>query len=295
MKRWVNVVIKTTEDNLSPRDHKRVSDFVDAMAGIQLPESKKSMIEGRLRKRQRMLGLDSLHAYIDHVLDSPEGAIEQPYLLDAITTNKTDFYREIGHFKFLHNYITDALVSSGRITTTQPFRIWSAGCSSGEEPYTLAFEMMEISQAFPDFRFEIYATDISISCLKTAATGIYPHEKIESMPLALRRKYLLRSKEKSKNLIRISPEVRQCVKFFEFNLLTGNYHFNHIYDVILCRNVMIYFSDEGRSTVIQGFHKTLAHNGLLILGHSESLANKTSIFTQLQPTIYCKADLRRAR
>lgn len=274
------------QDGLSAKDHKRISDFIDAVTGIQLPESKRSLIEGRLRKRQRLLGLDSLHAYIDHVLDSPDGAAEKPHLLDVMTTNKTDFYREKDHFIFLRQHITQTLLPRGLVGRNRPLRIWSAGCSSGEEPYTLAFEMLEIEQEFSDFRFEIHATDISMTCLKAAAMGIYAHERVEPMPLALRKKYLLKSKNPAENLVRIAPEVRNRVKFFEFNLLTGNVAADRRYDVIFCRNVMIYFSDEGRRKVIDLFHQCLTPEGTLFVGHSESLANKTSVFVQVQPTIY---------
>ncbi|MFD2112107.1 CheR family methyltransferase [Thiorhodococcus fuscus] len=282
------------QDALSARDHRRVADYVGRVAGIQLPESKHALIEGRLRKRQHARGLRSLRDYIDFALDEQAGAEERPHLIDAITTNKTDFYREPAHFRFLREHVLGEIAVRRDRGWRVPLRIWSAGCASGEEPYTLAMEMLELRRMHPDFRFEIRATDISASSLAIARTAIYPHQRVASMPLPLRRRYLLRSRDRSLDLVRMAPEVRERVRFASFNLLTDAYDVPDSPDIVLCRNVMIYFSHPDRDRIVARFARILPPGGLLLVGHSESLSGSESsggsgtAFVQIQPAIYRK-------
>ena len=274
------------QDSLTERDHKRVARYIEQTAGIQLPESKRSLIEGRLRKRQRTRGMSSLRDYLNFVFDSAEGEEERVFLLDAITTNKTDFYREPDHFKILRRHIEQNLAPHRKQGWSRPLRLWSAGCSSGEEPYTLAMEMLEVQRQYSTFNFDILATDISVSCLTMAKNATYPHARIEPVSMELRRRYLLRSKDNSRDLVRIAPEVRRYVGFEEFNLLTDLYDFKHKFDVIFCRNVMIYFNNEDRGQICQRFSNALVEGGLLFIGHSESLMDRDTNFRQISPTVY---------
>lgn len=276
----------TQADPLSERDHRRVARYIEQVAGIQLPSAKRSLIEGRLRKRQRATGHASLHAYIDHVLESADGAGERLYLLDALTTNKTEFYREASHFTFLRKHITQDLAGRRLAGWKRPLRIWSAGCSSGEEPYTLAMEMLEMRRQHPGFSCDILATDISVSSLQKARKGVYPHERIEPVPMELRRRYLLRSRDKASNLVSMAPELRQKIRFDTFNLLTDRYEFRHPFDAIFCRNVMIYFNNEDRAQIVHNFAQSLSHDGLLFIGHSETLSGHHDGFAQQIPAVY---------
>lgn len=274
------------QDHLSERDHKRVARFIEHIAGIQLPAAKRSLIEGRLRKRQRALGHKSLHSYIDYALDSEAGKVERIQLLDAITTNKTDFYREPDHFQVLRQHVLSELARERDRGWKQPLRVWSAGCSSGEEPYTLAIEMLELRQQLPGLRFEILATDISVSSLDTAKRATYPHNRIEVMPMDLRRKYLMRSRKPEQNLVRMAPEVRKPVTFRSFNLLTDAYDFPARFDVIFCRNVMIYFNNDDKAQIVGRFSHKLVAGGLLFIGHSETLSCHGDLLQQVKPTVY---------
>jgi chemotaxis protein methyltransferase CheR len=278
-------VSASLNDALSERDHRRVAAFIEGHAGIQLPASKRSLIEGRLRKRQRALGYGSLHAYIDHALDTA-GEGERLHLLDALTTNKTDFYREADHFRYLRQHVLGELAAKRAAGWQRPLRIWSAGCSSGEEPYTLAIELLELRRELPGLRFEIVATDISASSLEKARRGIYPHSRVEPIPLPLRKRYLLRSRDRKQDLVRIAPEVREQVSFDSFNLLTDAYDFSPKFDLIFCRNVMIYFNQADRSQIAHRFAATLQPGGLLFIGHSETLNDTGAEFVQQVPTIY---------
>lgn len=275
-------------DPLSDRDHRRVAKFIEHTAGIQLPLSKRSLIEGRLRKRQRALGYRSLHEYLDFALDTAAGEDELIHLLDAITTNKTDFYREPDHFRFLRRHIQGELAPRRDAGWKRPLRVWSAGCSTGEEPYTLAMELMEARRDLPGFSFEIQASDISVTCLQTAQKAVYAHQRIEPVPMELRKRYLMRSRDKSRNLVQMGPELREKISFRSFNLLTDSYDFKSRFDIIFCRNVMIYFSNEDRLQIAQRFAHALGSNGLLFIGHSETLTDRASGFQQLVPTIYRK-------
>lgn len=278
------VLNQLKSDPISEVEHRLVSNFVESTAGIQMPASKRTLIETRLRKRQRVLGFDNLKDYIHFALKDIEGEAERQNLLDALTTNKTEFYREDAHFNFLRNYVTQR-----RYTTSNPLKIWSAGCSTGEEPYTLAIEMLEVQRASSSFSFSITATDISGRCLEKARKAIYPHEKITPVDIELRHRYLLRSKDASKNIIKIGPEARAPVQFDYFNLITGDWHkWHQQFDVIFCRNVMIYFNNLDRGVLTERFYDALKPKGILMIGHSESLIDSSGLFERLEPTIYRK-------
>ncbi len=269
-------------DKLREPDRKKVAEFVQGTAGIQLPVSKVSLMETRLRKRQKALGFDSLHAYISYTLETQDGESEKLNLLDALTTNKTDFYREPEHFTFLREFL---LRNQHRLQ--QPVRIWSAGCSAGHEPYTLAMEMLELQQQWQNLRFEIWATDISVTCLKQAKRGVYPHDVITPVPMALRKKYLLRARNKHDNRVCMAPEVTRQISFAFFNLLDDDFGpLRQRFDVIFCRNVMIYFCDNDRQYLTDRFHSALKPNGVLCIGHSEALLDANTRFDKCQPTIY---------
>lgn len=274
------------EDGLAPRDHRRVAAFIEKTVGIQLPEHKRALIETRLRKRVRETGHDSLGHYLDFALSAEGRVSEQPLLIDAITTNKTDFFREPVHFQFLVHHVRQTLAPRADIGWRSPLRVWSAACSTGEEPYTLAMVLLELQQSLPGFHFEIDATDIAPSVLVTAQRATYPEDRIEPIPMPLRRRYLLRSRSSTRRLVRFTPEVRRCVRFYPFNLINDAYPDTPEYDIIFCRNVMIYFNNEDRQRIIGQMRTSLHDGGLLFIGHSESIGNQRHDFETLVPTVY---------
>ena len=273
------------DSRLSSKDHRRVATFIDQVAGIQLPDTKRSLVESRLAKRQRSLGFKTLGEYIEFALSREEGVPERLHMLDSLTTNKTEFYREPTHFDILKDYLNQQKPLS-RYTRKNPFRLWSAGSSTGEEPYTLAMVLSDVAQLHPGFSFHITATDISVSCLKTAKKAIYPHQRVQPVPMESRKKYLLRSKDKHKDLVAIAPEVKEKVSFSMFNLLTDKYSFSEPFEVIFCRNVMIYFDLQDRMAIADHFATVLRPGGLLFIGHSESLAKKEPCYRGYSPTVY---------
>ena len=273
-------------DSLKEVDRKRISAYIEKEVGIQLPKSKHSLVKTRLRKRQRKLGMPTLSEYIDYALAEVEGEDERLHMVDALTTNKTDFYREPYHFEFLAEQIT-RMHKQKPWTDTRPFTIWSAGCSTGEEPYTMAMELSELQRVLHDFDFQVIATDISVSCLQTAKRAIYLHERVEPVDIALRKRYLMRGRNAQEKMVQVAPEVRAKVDFQFFNLLASQYDgFKTRFDVIFCRNVMIYFNNSDRNFIIQNFARCLKKNGILFIGHSESLPENSDIFKRIRPTIY---------
>ncbi|MFM2484612.1 CheR family methyltransferase [Celerinatantimonas yamalensis] len=269
-------------ESLHDRDHKRLALFIDKVAGIQLPAHKRSLIESRLRKRLLATGRDQFKTYLDWAL-SDTG--EQVMLIDALTTNKTDFFREAGHFEFLMQYLQQRLVSEPHKAR---YRFWSAGCSSGEEPYTLAMVLQNIKEDYPHFNYSIEATDISPSVLATAQQGIYHHSLVQPVPIAYRKKYLLRKKNKQLDLVKVSPELKRNICFESFNLVTGNFATMGEFDGIFCRNVMIYFSQAQRQIIITQFAQALSPQGLFFIGHSEGLSGQQFGLNSLIPTVYQK-------
>jgi len=270
---------------LAEPEFRRLAEFVQGHCGIQMPPSKRIMAESRLRKRLRALGLTSFRDYCAHVFGS-QGVEERVMLLDAMSTNKTDFFREPQHFEILVRRVLPELLRRGGAGVQRPLRVWSAGCSSGEEPYTLAMVLGEVAEGMPGFRYQILGTDISVNVLQTARRAIYPEERIAPVPAALRRKYLLRSRDRGQSLVRIVPELRGLVSFRRLNFMEGEFGLRETMDVIFFRNVMIYFDRPTQETLLNRFCRHLTPGGHLFLGHSETINGLRVPVSPVAPTVY---------
>ncbi len=264
----------------------KLSGFILNNYGIKLPLAKKTMLEGRLQKRLRVLNLTSFKEYCEYVFSAEGQQVELVHMIDVVTTNKTDFFRESVHFDFLTNNILPKYCNTDY--STKPFKIWSAGCSTGEEPFTLAMVMSEFSEKYSGFDFNILATDISSRALHAATTAVYTSEKAAPIPFTLKKKYLLKSKDDQKKMVRIIPELRSKVNFKRFNFLDGNFSFTHNFNVVFCRNVLIYFDRATQEKVILKLCSKLEPGGYLFLGHSESISNMNLPLIQIQPTTFKK-------
>lgn len=256
---------------LSDKDFQRLSAFIYDECGIHLPPSKKTMVEGRLRKRLRVLDMTSFRQYCDYLF-SPEGMkAEHVPMIDMVTTNKTDFFREPEHFDHLVESVLPGLIHMYGLGIRKELRVWSAACSSGEEPYTLAMVLSNFEERSPGFRFSILATDISTVVLDKAMRGIYDHERVEPVPLSLRKKYLMRNKDRDKGLVRIVPELRAKVKFRRLNLMDEDFGIREPMAIIFCRNVIIYFDKQTQEDLLNRLCRHLIPGGYLFMGHSETL------------------------
>ncbi len=263
----------------------RLSGFIGTNYGIKLPLSKKTMLEGRLQKRLKALNICSFSDYCSYVFSDEGQRLEPVHLIDVVTTNKTDFFREANHFDFLSGEVLPKYIKEN---TGKPFRIWSAGCSTGEEPYTLAMVLSEFSEKYPGFDFDIFATDISSQALNAAATAVFTEEKVGPVPLAFKKKYLLKSRDSQKKTVRIVPELRTKVSFKRFNFIDGSIDYAQSFNVVFCRNVLIYFDRPTQEKVILKLCSRLEAGGFLFLGHSESISNMNLPLKQIQPTTFKK-------
>lgn len=273
---------------LSDREFSRFSAFIYDHAGIKMPPAKKTMLEARLQKRLKANSIHTFEEYSDFVF-SPEGrATELIHLIDVVTTNKTDFFREPGHFDFLIKTAIPNIMAGRNDFHRDPLRIWSAGCSTGEEPYTLAMVLSEFAIGRPDFRSAITASDICTQVLQTAKNAIYPEERTDPIPLNLKKKYLMRSREKTKSLVRIAPFVRSLVSFRRINFMDDDLGISEKMDVIFCRNVVIYFDKPTQQKLMQKFYKQLKPGGYLFIGHSETLSGLDVEFKPVASTVYRK-------
>jgi chemotaxis protein methyltransferase CheR len=253
---------------LSAEAFARFATFITEELGIKMPDSKLSMVRSRLTRRVRELNLDSLDGYADYLFQSPDAQAERTEFIDAITTNKTDFFREPQHYSYLTGTVLPAFHRGGN---GSQFRVWSAGCSSGEEAYTLAMLLSEHRSRTPGFEFAILATDISTRILAQARQGIYNESRIGPIPAPLRRRYLLRSKRGGEGLVRMVPALRQRVSFHRLNFMDPDYRIHDLFDAIFFRNVMIYFDRPTQEAVIQRMCRNLIPEGHLFIGHSETL------------------------
>ena len=274
-----------TYEELSEKDYKRISKFVYENYGIKLYPNKKVLVRSRLQKRLVTLGMKSFKDYCDFALNVDNNN-EADHMIDRLSTNKTDFFREADHFDYLTGtMLIQYLIESGK----QQIRVWSAGCSSGEEAYTIAMVLDAQKPRIPQFDFEIYGSDISNTALKAASKAIYPINIIEPIPEQYKKKYLLRSKDKNKQQIRIASNIRKKVVLFKHNLLSEQNPFKQPLDIIFCRNTIIYFDKETQEKVIGQLISNLNPGGYLFLGHSESLINTNFTLKNVFPAVYKKA------
>jgi chemotaxis protein methyltransferase CheR len=269
---------------LSDRDFFRFCELVHQHAGIYLTPQKKELVRARLVKILRQRGLQNFREYYEQVMRDTSGA-ELMCFLDALSTNQTAFWREPQHFQYLDEEILPAWPPGRR----QPFRgnLWSAGCSSGEEPYTLAILLMN---AFPGedlSQVKIYASDLNTQVLAQAERGIYPISRVDPLPIEWRQRFFQKGVRERQGFVRVKPEVRRLVNFFRLNLMDP-LPFRENMDIIFCHNVMIYFEKETQLKLVDKFYQCLRPGGYLFIGHSESLCNHRHQFSYVKPTIYRK-------
>lgn len=268
-------------DQLGEDEFRRLAKLIHGSCGIKMPPSKKTMLEGRLRRRVRALGLGSFSDYVSYLFDGGDLDGELGHLIDAVTTNKTDFFREPQHFQFLAQEVLPQLAENGR-----PVVAWSAAASIGAEAYTMAMVMAEFARTRRGFRFEILASDICSEVLHTAEMAIYPEEMIAPVPMEMRRRYLLRSKDRRTPQVRIVPDLRRLVHFGRLNLIDGPYDFDTAVDIVFCRNILIYFDKPTQQTVLSNLCGHLVSGGYLFIGHSETVAGCGLPLTQVSTTIF---------
>ena len=274
------------EVELSNREFDRISDLVYKHCGINLHEGKKELVRSRLAKRLRALKLDSFDGYLDFA--TKEGnADEFTQLIDSISTNLTSFFREKQHFDYLSDTFFPALLSRKQASGDNRIRAWSAGCSSGEEAYTISITIKEAIQGNSRWDAKVLATDISTRVLKVAKEGVYDKKRIDPVPPEQKHKYLVRKKGGVGDMYEVSDALKSMVYFAQLNLM-GEWPIKTKLDFIFCRNVMIYFDKSTQQRLVNRFYDRLDSGGVLFTGHSESLTGIEHRFKYVKPTIYMK-------
>jgi len=254
--------------------YERLCQIVYDQSGIRIRDGKSTMVASRIANRLRVLGLGSELEYVQYLERSMTEEIV--HLLDAISTNVTSFYRESKHFEM----VRDAM--RGWLDTGQRrFRFWSAACSTGEEPYTLAMTARDVAgEIRQPTNIKILATDISTRVLAEAQAGVYGIKRVESIPAEQRRKHMQKVAGEGDDAYRVSPQLREMIVFRRMNLSLPPFPMKGPMDIIFCRNVMIYFDDQVRDALLAEFHRLLRPDGYLMVGHSEGLTRSAHLFSR---------------
>lgn len=267
------------------KDFEYIREMVIESAGIHLTEAKRELVYGRLSKRLRALELNSFRQYCD-ILKSGDTE-EFARCVNAITTNVTSFFRENHHFEYLSEVVLPELVRKNETQSKRELRVWSAGCSSGEEPYSIAITIMECLPSPNNWDIKILATDLNSEILDVARTGIYKSELLENVPTGRRNRWFQKGTGSNEGFVRVVPEIRELLHYRKLNL-TGPWPMQKSFDIIFCRNVVIYFNQETRRTLVNRFVDFLKDDGHLFVGHSESLLGITDRLKSVGRTIHKK-------
>ncbi len=268
--------------NITEKEFSKLAEFIKSNYGINLKEEKKALVMGRLYNVLIQRGFKSFSDYYDYVVADKTGAAVT-VLIDKITTNHTFFMREADHFYYFKSTVLPYLIETVK---DRDLRIWSAGCSTGEEPYTLAMMLDEfLGKEKTQWDSKVLATDISTNVLDTAKKGIYDNEEIATLPPQWRLNYFKKYDKERSILV---DKIRDEVIYRKFNLMEPVFPFKRKFHVIFCRNVMIYFDNKTRDELVNKYYKHLEPGGYLFIGHSESLNRETTRLKYIMPAMYRK-------
>ena len=272
--------------HLSDRHFRTIAELIESQVGIKLPQGKRLMLEGRLHKRVRALNYSDLNEYVENLFDANQFDTELTHLIDVVTTNKTDFFREPQHFTFMREIAVPALLGS-RGRKNAKLKMWSSACSTGMEAYTTAMVLDDMVRTGSRFQFRVLGTDISTAVLRLATTAIYSRDVLAPVPEPFLKRYFLSSRDRSRGEVRVVPELRRMTHFMRMNLMDASYPVDRDVDIIFCRNVLIYFERATQKKVIEQLCSHLRPGGYLMVGHSESMIHSVvSGLKQVQPTVF---------
>jgi chemotaxis protein methyltransferase CheR len=277
--------VESSDDRLSKRNFEALSHYIYDYSGIKMPITKITMLEGRLRRRLRATGIATLDDYCEYLFKHSGLASESTYLIDAVTTNKTDFFREPKHFEYMERFALPELIAAGHTR----LRFWSSACSTGAEPYTIAMVLEEFIGNKRDVDYSILATDLSTDVLQAAKRGVYPRDMIlPAVSRSLQQKYVMVPRERGRTDLRISPRLRAKVGFARLNLMDESYPVGDAMHMIFCRNVLIYFDKATQAKVLTRLCECLMPGGYLFVGHSESVTGIPLPVKQVANTVFRK-------
>ncbi len=272
---------------ITDAEFRKIRDLVHARFGIFLTDQKRSLVVGRLQKLVRELSLPNFEAYYEHVRHDPTGA-SLAELVNRISTNHTFFFREKEHFDFLAERALPEVCDGLRKRGDHDLRLWCAGCSSGEEAYTLAMLVQGyLGQERGQWQAGLLATDISAKVLRVAIAGRYAKDRVAQLPPKLQRHFV----DAGGEMVEASAQLKREITFRRFNLMNAQFPFKRPFHVIFCRNVMIYFDQPSRDALVQRFYDHMAPGGYFFIGHSESLGRTRTPFKYVVPSVYRKGEL----
>lgn len=274
----------SARDELSPANFRRLAELIQTYSGIRMPPGKRTMLEGRLRRRLRVVDCATLDDYCRHLFVDGGLEAEVIHLIDAVTTNKTEFFREPAHFQLLRSKILPALAETGR----RKIKVWSAASSIGAEPYTLAMILEDHRQGPARQDYSILCTDLCTEVLAKTVAGVFPEAMIDPVEPALRRRYLMRAQDASRRQVRIVPELRARIAAARLNLMDERYPVDADMDMVFCRNILIYFDKETQAKVLERLCRHIRSGGYLFLGHSESLVGINLPVRQVGNSVFQK-------
>ncbi|WP_051335530.1 CheR family methyltransferase [Methylocapsa acidiphila] len=273
-------------ERLTDRHYRSIAEIVQKQTGICLPPTKQTMVEGRLRKRVRALGLAGLNDYASLLFERGRLEEELVHIIDCVTTNKTDFFREPDHFEFLREVAVPALLAQNGRRPAR-LKVWSAAASIGAEAYTLAMVLQDMADAGPRFTFSILGTEVSTDVLTHARRGVYTKDMVAPVPADMALRYIMPARDSARPEVRIAPELRRLTRFEQLNLMDPHYPVDQDVDVIFCRNVLIYFDKATQKQVLDRLCNHLRPGGYIFVGHSESMAGGARAgLTQVLPTVF---------
>jgi len=264
-------------------EFEKLRKLVFDLAGISLSDSKRQLVISRFSRRLRSLNIENFSAYYEYLV-SPKGVGEIQTFINSITTNKTDFFRENHHFEFIIDTFIPDVVSSKK----PEVKIWSAGCSTGEEPYTIAMVFHKHLVEKHGINAKILATDIDTEVLKFAKSGVYREQVVAPIDKDMMSKYFLRGKDKSEGFFKVKDVIKNMITFKQFNFISEEYPMRTTFDIIFCRNVIIYFNNETKKYVLNKLNSFLGQGGYFIIGHSEAMFDIVEGLSYMKNTIYRK-------
>lgn len=276
-------VVRDREFHYTDNDFQTVKTLVAEQTGIHLTDAKQDLVYGRLSKRIRKLGLSSFQEYIDYLKQDHEDELIN--FINAITTNLTSFFRENHHFEYLSETLLPSLIKANE--SSRKIRIWSAGCSTGEEPYSIAMTLLNKMSNLYNWDIKILATDLDTNVINTASKGIYPLERISGIDDKMKKRWFLNGKGAKSGFVKVSRELQDIIVFRQLNLM-NRWPIKGQFDLIFCRNVVIYFDKPTQKILFDRFANVLTDNGTLFIGHSETLFKVSSRYKPLGSTIYQK-------
>ncbi|MDR1532696.1 MAG: protein-glutamate O-methyltransferase CheR [Clostridiales bacterium] len=269
--------------DITEKEFHQIRDYIKRSVGISLGEEKKSLIYSRLRSTLQEKGFDDFSEYYEYLINDKSGDAVISFI-NKVTTNHTFFMREVDHFDFFRDTVLPYIAQT--FSREKDLRLWCAGCSSGEEPYTLQMIIQDFFRSFDEkWNTEILATDISSSVLQKATKGAYTNESISPLPESWRKTYFEKLDDTNSVIVN---SLKKEITFRKFNLMEEKFPFKRPFQVIFCRNVMIYFDNETRNTLVEKFYQATEQGGYLFIGHSESLNHTPTAYKYVMPAVYRK-------